>query len=171
MGVNYLVSPLDPPMLDWARQCGVPTDGVTATGRAATFDELLEITKEISGHSCTPNCQPDGFDIKVESEKLVVFQVSVPWRFSNTVAPGWAKGPATQTQIMGGFDSTREIKWMSFRGDLGLLVAIVRKLTITCGPQTLFADFEGIPWLVLSADAVPLGPEPWRYELPDFGSF
>jgi hypothetical protein len=56
---------------------------------------------------------------------------------------------------------------MSLRGSGELLVAIVRQLTRSCGPQTFFADNDGIPWLIQSADAIPIGPEPWYGALPD----
>jgi hypothetical protein len=57
---------------------------------------------------------------------------------------------------------------MSLRGSGEPLVAIVRQLARTCGPQTFFADNDGIPLLIPSADATPIGPEPWYGTLPDF---
>lgn len=166
MGVNQLVMPLDPPMLDWADKCGVPVQGVIANGRLPALDELIEAVSTIPGHSFKMGRRGDSFDIKVESEQTITFPCEGVFR--NTIAPGLAVGPATYTDIHGSARSTGVIEWMSFHGHMELLVAIVRRLTSSCGPQVFLADCDGIPWLVLSADAVPIAPEPWHLNLPDF---
>jgi len=153
-------------MLDWAEKCGVPVQGVIANGRRSTIDELTEAVATIPGHSFRRGRHGDSFDIVVESEQTITFPCEGVFR--NTIAPGLAVAPASSTAIDGSAGPTGVIEWMSFHGHVELMVAIVRKLTTRRGPQVFFADCDGIPWLVLSGDAVPIGPEPWDLNLPDF---
>lgn len=165
MSVDYLVAPLDSQMLEWALQCSIPAHGMVASGRAATLDELKEVAGSIHAHSFSIWQNGDEFQIEISSAKTMTFPCDGV--YANTVAPGLAIAPASSTLICGAIHSTGIIKWMSFHGNVSLLVVVVRKLTRTCGPQVLFADCDGIPWIICSADAVPNGPGPWQGELPE----
>lgn len=165
MSITYLVSPLDPQMLEWALKCSVPAHGMTGNGRAATLDELKEVAASIRAHSFSVRQEADKFSIEISSEKTVTFPIV--GSFANTVAPGVAVAPAWSTLINGAHESSGAIRWMSFHGDMVLLVMVVRTLTRTCGPQVMYADCDGVPWIISSADAVPIGPEPWLGTLPE----
>lgn len=154
MGVSYLVAPLDSQMLEWAEKCSVPVKGLVANGKPATVIALKEAAAAIPDHTCQVWCDRDNFQINIESTQPVTYPCDGV--FKNTIAPGMALAPATH--INGATRPTGEIDWLSFRGDLDLLVAIVRKLTMTCGPQVYFAAEDGIPWLIISSESLPIGP-------------
>jgi len=164
MGVIYIVTPLDSPTLAWARECSVPVDGIIASGRAPTLDEL-RLAAAVRGHTCQITRLGEKFDIVVESEKTITFPCDGNYR--NTIAPGQAVAPASSIANTGEASADGEIRRIGVRGDVDLLVAIVRRLTRTCGPQVIVADCEGYPWLITSPDSVPLGPEPWQGPLPE----
>lgn len=165
MSITYLINALDRQMLEWAMRCSVPAHHVSGNGRAATLAELKDVAASIHAHSFTVWEKGDDFQIEISSDKTIAFP-SVG-RFANTVAPGVAVAPASSGLITGAQQSTGAIKWMSFHGDIMLLVTVVRMLTRTCGPQVLYADCDGIPWIISSSDSIPMGPEPWHGMLPE----
>lgn len=144
-------------MLEWAEKCSVPVSGIVTNGRRATIQELKDVTAAIPGHTCRVWYDQNKIQINIESMRTVTFPCEGD--FKNSIAPGLGVGPATFMQINGAARPTGEIESMRFHGDYELLVTIVQKLTKPRGPQVYFADCDGIPWLVVSSDAEPIGPE------------
>ena len=156
MSVDYVVVPFDAPTREWARECGVPVDGIAAGGRAASLDDLRDAAQGLPGHTFRMPQREARFEIAVESERFETFPCDGDYR--NTIAPGLAIAPAASLHMTGGIQVDGRIESMGFHGDYGLLVAIVQRLTRRCGPQVIVADNEGLPWVVASPEAPPLGP-------------
>jgi hypothetical protein len=157
MGINYLVAPFDSQMAEWAAKCNVPIREKISNGRRATILELKQAAVGIPGHKCQISDDQNEFQIRLESEQTKTFPCE--GIFKNTIAPGVAIAPATYTVINGATRPNGEVEWMSFHGDMELIVAVVRELTTHCGPQVYFADCDGIPWIIASPDAAPIGPQ------------
>jgi len=156
MSVDYVVVPFDARAREWARECGVPVEGIEAGGRTASLDELRDAAQGLPGHTFRMSRHEARFEIAVESERFETFPCDGVYR--NTIAPGLAIGPAASMLMTGGIQSDGRIESMGFHGDYELLVAIVQRLTQCCGPQVIVADNEGLPWVVASPEAPPLGP-------------
>ncbi|MBI5834112.1 MAG: hypothetical protein HZB16_17595 [Armatimonadetes bacterium] len=155
----------------------MPLTGDEPAGRKPTLAELLAAVASLAEHDTTlaeghddapvASLPPHWFQIHARSRAMRRFACEGQWR--NTVAPGIAEEPASWLVIDGRVDADGSVALMSCQGHSAPLLAVVRALVAACGPQVMFADCAGIPWLVLTSDSVPIGPEPWWGDLPDGG--
>lgn len=153
MSVLYLMLPVDPPMLKWVEECGVPVDGVQPTGRAATFDEFRAAIAEIPGFLIEGGAGNEDFELIVDSEARKTSKYNGPLPLPRTF-----EHPVSTIYITGYFNPDRSIKATHFHGgDTDLMLAIVRNLTRVCGPHLMYSHGGYGPWLVLSPDSDPIG--------------
>jgi len=157
MGINYMVMQLNPEMLSWALECDVPVSDVAPDGRAANLDELIACVSELPGHGHSSTTREQEFFIDVESEEKMLFPVQSGCK--NLVAPGVAEYSESWVSIEGALQPDGSIGRMWYHGDLDLVVLIAQGLTRTCGPQLYYSDCEGIPWIISSPEAAPIGPD------------
>ena len=166
MSVFYVIIPLDEQTLEWAMDCGVPVQGLSSDGRLPTLEELTDVCGTRSKHSVRLDQREGTYDICVESVENVAFSYAGEFTFKNTIAPGIAECPATSGTFSGGILLDGTIKSLGYHGDIDLLITIIRKLTVTCGTQVFVVDCEGLPWIINSPTAVPIGSKPWAGPFP-----
>ncbi len=171
MSISYIVCPLESRALEWSRSCGLTVGDLDQSGRTPTFEELKSAVV-FPGHLnrvhreapyAGKNYEP--FQISVDSERTKTFEASDPI----TAVSGTRIGHCSETSILvsGGRTSDDRLTYLSVRGDVDLLIALLRNIVRICGPQFFMADCESSPWLVLTPTAVPEGAEQWTGPLPE----
>jgi hypothetical protein len=130
MGILWTVWPLDVEMRSW-------------------LDE-----QEVA-YPQTPSRFPTGTEIKAVVSGLTLHSVEVndnglhgPWQAlitqkSNNLDPEWAL--LTISKFSG--DDLPQQLWFE-KGHEGLIVEILRRLTLSCGPLVLIADVGGVPSVI-----------------------
>ncbi len=169
MSVSYIIIPLDSQTLEWAMDSGVPAQGLLADGRQPTFEELWDVCGAIPKCSVRLDQRKESYDICIESQEKVTFSYAGDISFQNTISLGIAVSPARSGSISRVMHSNGQSQFLSYHGDIDLLIAIIRKLTVTCGTQVFIVDCEGLPWIINSPTASPIGPEPWAGSFPTIG--
>jgi len=171
MSIFYIVCPLDSRALEWSRSCGLAVGTLDQSGRSPTFEELKSAVV-FPGHHIRvlmeaplPGKNDEPFQIAVDSERTKTFEVSD----LIAEATGSRIGICSETSIRvsGGRTADDRLTYLSVRGDVDLMIALVRNIVRICGPQFFMADCESSPWLVLTPTAVPYGAEPWTGPLPE----
>lgn len=154
MGVNYLLCPVDEEMLAYGRDSGVVgLPPAVSTGRFPTVDEMLAVLEATPGHRVSHLHRSQTINVTIESLARIPFEPGPPFRQTTT--------PASYLHINGDLSGTSKRKWLSFHGDLDVMILVIQRLTALCGPLVFFADCDGVPWFVLSKQSPPIGREPW----------
>ena len=157
MSISYVICPVNEEMLTYGQDFGVSIASDTAHGRFPVVDELISIMESIPGHRLTHVFQERNFALTIESEELVEIQPNGPFRQHSV--------PMTYLHLHGALSPDSHPRWMAMRGDMNVMLAFLRRLAETCGPQVFFYEGDGIPWFIVSGSDAPLGrescPESW----------
>jgi hypothetical protein len=154
MGISYLLAPVNDELLAWGHKCNVPVPLDTPHGRVPTHDELIATMRSIADHQVTRNHHDIDFDVTIESFDRIEIETRKPFR--NTTAP------ASYLHARGNISDGANPPWISFHGDIGLILAVTQRLVSRCGPLAFFANCDGKPWFVLSETVGPIGPDKWE---------
>ncbi len=155
MSISYLLRPVDDEMLAYGADSGVAgLPAVVTAGRWPTVDELIEVLKATPGHHVSHSHHSPSFSITIESLEFVPVQPVPPLK--NTTAP------ASYLHVTGSLSGDSNPLWLSFHGHTDVMLSVIQRLTLVCGPLVFFADCDGLPWFVFSDQSWPLGTEHWQ---------
>ena len=160
MGIDYIVAPVTRELLSWGHKCGVPVPHDTPLGRYPTMAEMARVLDSLDGYSYELEDVDGSYHGTVQSLETIDFLFRHPDPDMDAALGGIRTAPKEYANLSTLKDN-RGTRFLSFHGNLDLIVRVAMLLTADCGPLVAFANIDGIPAFMLPGESQPIWKEAW----------